>query len=209
MPPPLSNEFDDDNMIPFALGRDTHIEKEKERPIKDYNEFKGFRMKKDIMNAEGKSEVEQLIDSNEATKNKNIHQSKDEMIRENKEQLDPRDTNKDGEVSWGESFKGLGLQVKDAVSSAGGKVVDAGLEGGKMAVGGVKRVALAVADVDGDGDIDNADLGAGIRATGENLREASGLNDLGRNVKDSGDKATSQLIYVAGAVVLAYLLIKA
>lgn len=215
MPVILNQEDDEEGSYNIFSNttKENTLQTRHQRNIVDYNHFPNSRLNKDLRNATGENEIREIEEDNMMGK---IHESFseekrgvfDEPPKTSAPSKDPRDLDGDGEVSWSETIRAVPSQsyesVKSAVSQAGA-VVQSGVE---KSISGAKKVALSIGDVDGDGDIDINDLGEAVRSSGHNIREATGINAVGEGLKDSGDKASSQLIWVGGAVVLAYLLIK-
>ena len=170
--------------------------------IVDYNKYPTSRINKDLRNATGELEQLELNEIYGSDNQDNIDESFAEIKRGEKN--DPRDLNGDGVVSWGESINSATYSgyenVKSAVS-AGASTISSGIE---ATVNTAKKVSLAAGDIDGDGDVDIHDLGAGFVGAGQNLREATGINAAGAAIENS----TNNLIYVGGAVVLVFLLMK-
>ena len=209
MPLILNQEEEDTGYNIFSNNNaEESLQSNHARGVVEYSQFPQGRVNKDLRNEVGENEVKQ-IESEEGFTNFKASFSEIKRGEDKKEtEFDPRDTNKDGEVSWGETFKAIPNQsyesVKSAVSQAGA-TIQSGVE---KSLSGAKKVALNIGDVDGDGDIDIHDLGEAVRSTGNNIREATGINAVASGMKDSGDKITSQMIMVGGAIVLAYLLVK-
>jgi len=175
------------------------------RPILDYSNFKEGRNNDDLRSQTGENvvkekEKEMGIDSNNAP---NAHnESWGEMIR-NSLPNNPMDANNDGVVDSKDIalIKESSISKVKAVGSSIGKTISSGLTKTLETAG---SVALNVGDVNEDGVIDNKDLGEAVRATRENL----GINDVARGMKSSVDTASTNMIYVGGAVILIYLLVK-
>jgi hypothetical protein len=213
MPLLLGQENDETDYNIFKpMGDKTELENSNN--IVDYNKFPVGRVNADLKNTLGNVENDRILkENNISDKRLSGLNAQDDSVDDTKidsipDPKDPRDLDGDGYVSWGEVVKSGGSNayenVKSVVSSAS-TTITSGIE---KSVSGAKKVALAIGDVDGDGDIDIHDIGAGFVGAGQNLRSASGLNDLASGVKNSSDQATSQMIYVGGAVILAYILIK-
>ena len=175
-------------------------------PIIDYNQYPEARENADLRNANGDTIQKQIEESNGIKPPEQIKEGFMESIR-NAMPNNPLDVNGDGLVNSDDAIvlKEMAVSKVKAVGSQASKTIQSGIVGG---LEGAKKVALAVGDVNGDGVIDTADLGEAVRATGHNVREATGINALFEGAKDTGDKATSQMIMMGGAVILLYLLIK-
>lgn len=206
MPINISQENENDdagyNIFSNANSEET-LQSRHTRPVAEYSQFPEGRVNKDLRNEIGENAVKEI----EATEGLTNYKAGFEETKRG-ENFDPRDTNQDGEVSWGETFKAIPSQSYEKVKSVvsqGGSVVKSGVE---KSIEGAKKVALKIGDVDGDGDIDIHDLGAGFVGAGQNIREATGINNVAKGLKDSADSAGSQMIMIGGAVLLAYLLIK-
>ena len=205
MPLELIQEHDNDNVMLFQ--NITPVDKSQSRPVVNYGQMPTGRLNPDLRNATGESIVQDQIANAGVSVNPDVVGSTDD--------LDPRDTNKDGEVSWKESVVSAGENAKEAVKMAGsqaGKVVSAGLDYTKK---GAVKVAVNLReslDYDEDGkatmtDLANYGKDIGI-ATGETIREASGANDVARSVKDSADSGMNTAIMVGGVVILMYAILK-
>jgi len=202
MPITLFQEEDDTEYNIFSNTTNPEpLQTRHQRNIVDYDKFPKKRVNIDLANELGLSEIAEIEEDNKMGK---IHESFDEVKRDEKSQKDERDTDGDGIVSWRETVEGIPNQLKGVVSQASA-TVGSGLD---VALDTAKKVSLKVGDIDGDGDVDIHDLGAGVVGAGQNLREATGANDMARAAQQSVDDARSQMVYVGGAIVLAYLLIK-
>lgn len=210
MPLELIQEHDDDNVLLFR--NITPIEKPQERPIVNYSTLPEGKLNPDLRNELGESQIKEVMKNAGASGVDTIHAGKEETKRED---LDPRDTDKDGKVSWSEAAVGVAESSKNAIKhmpSAAGSVVNSGMDYAKQSASAVGNKIHSTLDYDGDGTIEFQDGAKMTRdavvESGKALREGSGLNDLGRGAKDSSDKAMNTAIYVGGAVILLYALIK-
>jgi len=209
MPLELSQEQDDENVLMFR--NITPVEKEDARPIVSYATLPEGRLNPDLRNQLGESEIEEAEKNAGASGVDTIHAGKEEIKRGADEKLDPRDTNKDGVVSWGESAVGLKESAKASIKhlpTAAGSVVNSGMDYAKS-VGSNIHSRL---DYDGDGIVEFQD---GAKLTrdavvegGKAIREGSGLDDVGRAAKDTTDKALNTAIFLGAGIVLIYALLK-
>ena len=185
----------------------TPVDKSQSRPVVNYGQMPSGKLNPDLRNATGESIIQDQIADAGVSGNPDVVASTND--------LDPRDTNKDGEVSWKESIVSVSENAKGAVkmaSSSAGKVVSAGLDYTKK---GATKIAVNLReslDYDEDGKATMTDLanyGKDIAVgTGQTIREASGANDIARGVKDSADSGMNTAIMVGGVVILMYAILK-
>ena len=179
-------------------------------PIRDYNQFGLNRENSDLRNATGEKALQDEMADNGISPPKNIKASWSETIR-NVLPSNPLDVNNDGKVD-SEDFsmiKESSITKVKAMGSSAISGIGSGLQTTKDTLQAGATKLKADLDTDGDGNVSMSDLGQGganvIKATAETLKEASGLNDLAKGA----ERQSSKMIYVGGAVVLLYLLIKA